>query len=200
MFVFFNNYFAFEATTSRSSATRSSPASHRAANSASNLSRRAWQRFGVLASVLGWMSGDFRTRTRPRTRRLSPLRRSLFLGTRFYVFFYFAKPREISLVLPLVVAHTYIKCLLCVSAAARLHSDVTSRWQFWPPFAPNFKFYVILLESDQQCRWSYGVVELASLSRAAAASRLAKGIIVFLSSRNTHMAHIGNCVFCVRGW
>ena len=93
MFVFFNNYFAFEATTSRSSATRSSPASHRAANSASNLSRRAWQRFGVLASVLGWMSGDFRTRTRPRTRRLSPLRRSLFLGTRFYVFF-FAKPRE----------------------------------------------------------------------------------------------------------
>ena len=107
---------------------RSSPASHRAANSASNLSRRAWQRFGVLASVLGWMSGDFRTRTRPRTRRLSPLRRSLFLGTRFYVFFYFAKPREISLVLPLVVAHTYINkvSVVCVcSSQAPFRCDIT---------------------------------------------------------------------------
>ena len=145
------------------------------------------------------MSGDFRTRTRPRTRRLSPLRRSLFLGTRFYVFF-FAKPREISLVLPLVVAHTYIKCLLCVSAAARLHSDVTSRWQFWPPFAPNFKFYVILLESDQQCRWSYGVVELASLSRAAAASRLASQRHYCLSffQKHAHGTHWKLCVLCAR--
>ena len=58
----------------------------------------------------GMLGVDFQTRTRPRTRRLSPLRRSLFLGTRFYVFF-FAKPREISLVLPLIVAHICCVCL-----------------------------------------------------------------------------------------